>query len=291
MNASPTVFVDGAYVAREDARISIFDRGFLFGDSIYETVRTRGGKVLFWRDHLERLRRSAALLEIDLGEHGRDPLPILRELIARNELDSARLRVVVSRGVGGRDQVDGFTPTWVVIPEPFEPLSDDAYARGIVAVLVHVRRNAATSLNPEIKSGNLLNNVLARREAVRVGAAEGVLVNQQGYLAEGALSNLFWVGTSGELFTPALDVGILPGITREKILRVAREAGRPVHEVRERPEALDQAAEIFMTSTSWEALAVTTWNGHRVGTGGEGSVTRSMRARLRSLYEMPEEVA
>jgi branched-chain amino acid aminotransferase len=285
------LYVGGRFVPRSDARISVLDRGFLYGDSIYETVRARSGRILFWRDHVERLRRSAAMLEIDLGASAQDPLPLVREVIARSDLADARIRIIVTRGEGAADQLDGFLPTWVVIPEAFAPLSEEAYEAGISAVLVHVRRNAAASLNPEIKSGNLLNNILAKREAVRAGAGEGVLVNPHGFLAEGSYSNLFWMDETGMLRTPSLSVGILPGITREKILRVAREAGVPALEVREEPDALDRASEIFFTSTSWEALSVTKWNGRPVGSGAGGPMARMLRERLRALYDDPAETA
>ena len=160
---------------------------------------------------------------------------------------------------------------------------------GVSAILVSVRRLGVASLNPEIKSSNLLNNLLARREAVRAGAAEGILLNPRGFLAEGAHSNLFWLGQDRILRTPALDVGILPGITREKVLAVARKLGIAVAEVEEPPEALIDAREIMLTSTSWEVLSVTRYNGSMVGDGRQGEVARALREGLRRLYDDPQE--
>jgi branched-chain amino acid aminotransferase len=283
------LYVRGSFVPDSQAVISVLDRGFLYGDAVYETVRSAGGKILFWSDHEQRLHHSAHLLGIDIGPGSPDPLAILKELLGRNDLADARLRLVVTRGAGDRDQLTGFVPSWVVLCEPFTPPGEEFYAAGIRAVRVATVRNAVASLNPEIKSCNLLNNSLARREAIARDAQEGVMLNPQGFLAEGAFSNLFWVDAGGRLSTPALSVGILPGVTRQKVLLVARRAGLTVREVEARPEELDAAREIFLTSTSWEVLGVTTWNGSPVGDGREGARARSLRAALRRLYDEPGE--
>lgn len=285
------VYVQGRYVPDGEATISVLDRGFLYGDSVYETVRAARGKILFWRDHEERLRRSARLLGIEIEPGRRDPLAILRELLARNHLAEARLRLIVTRGVGDRDQLEGFSPSWVILCEPYAPPSIERYAAGIAAVLVGTVRNATASLNPEIKSCNLLNNWLARREALARGAHEGLMLNPHGFLAEGSFSNLFWVDASGEIRTPALEVGILPGVTRQKILALAGRMGLPAREVSAPPGELDSAREIFVTSTSWEVMSVTAYNGALVGDGREGTLARDLRAALRRLYEEPGESA
>jgi branched-chain amino acid aminotransferase len=285
------LYVQGRFVPEDEARISVLDRGFLYGDSIYETVRARGGRILFWRDHEARLERSASLLGIEIDCERPDILSVLHELLRRNALAGARLRLIVTRGVGDRDQLAGFTPAWVVLCEAFEPLPEERYEEGIAAVLVQVVRQAVASLNPEIKSCNLLNNHLARREALARGAVEGVMANPQGFLAEGAFTNLFWVTAEGALRTPSLSVGILPGVTRQKILALARTEGIPVEEVTAPPDELRGAREIFLTSTSWEVLSVTAWNGERVGTGRQGELARTLRAALRRLYDAPGESA
>jgi len=284
-------FVQGRFVPQEEATVSVLDRGFLYGDSIYETLRSRNGKVLFWKDHHERLHRSARLLDLEIGREEPDPLAILRELMKRNNLATARMRIIVSRGTGGRDQLDGFTPTWVVTIEPFIELTEEEYREGVAAILVSTRRMPIAALSPEIKSSNLLNNLLARREAVRAGAAEGILLNPAGLLAEGAHSNLLWVSPAGTLCTPPCSVGILRGVTRDKVLRAAHALGMPAAEVEAGPEALEQAQEIMLTSTSWEVLSVTRYNGRKVGAGARGEFSRRLREALRALYDDAEETA
>lgn len=282
-------FVKGVYVPEEEARVSVADRGFLFGDSIYETVRSLGGRILFWDDHADRLRHSGEMLEIPVSPEPYDLLTVLRQLLRRNGLEDARLRIVVTRGVGGPDQLDGFEPTWVVLVEPFATLSDNEYESGAAAVLVTVTRHSRASLDPEIKSSNLLNNLLARRQARRQGAAEGIMLNSEGLLAEGAHSNLFWVSKEGVLCTPSRGVGILPGVTRHKVLGIADSLSIPTEEVEAFPEQLLEAVEIILTSTSWEVLAVTTYNGEPVGNGRQGKVARSLHQGLRDLYQVEGE--
>ncbi|MBD3162328.1 MAG: hypothetical protein GF346_08295 [Candidatus Eisenbacteria bacterium] len=282
-------YLQGGYVPQEEARVSVLDRGFLFGDSIYEAIRSVDGKPVFYRDHLARLHHSAELLGFDLTGGTPDLRAIMRELLRRNGIEDSRMRIVVTRGTGGRDQISGFTPTWVVTIEPFATLPDEEYERGVAAVLVSVARTGVASLNPEIKSSNLLNNILARQEAVRKGAAEGVMLNPDGLLAEGAYSNLFWVDAAGILRTPSLEVGILPGVTRQKVIVAARAAGLAVAEDTAGPEALESAREILLTSTSWEVIPVTRWNGAVVGSGRRGEIAAMLRDRLRALYHEDEE--
>jgi branched-chain amino acid aminotransferase len=282
-------FTQGAYVHERDARVSVLDRGFLFGDSVYETLRAHHGRILFWKDHSARLSHSAQALGIPIGSVEPDPLEILRELLRRNGLEDARMRIIVTRGVGAGYEFEGLTPTWVVTCEPFEPPSEDTYAQGVDVVIVGITRHAVASLNPEIKSSNLLNNILARREAMAAGAVEGLLLNPEGFVAEGAHSNVFWVAGDGAVCTPALSVGILPGITRMKLIERARAEGLSVREVHARRGELEGAKEIFLTSTSWEALSVARLDGRQVGGGTRGAIAQMLRDRLRALYEREEE--
>jgi branched-chain amino acid aminotransferase len=278
-------FVQGVYLPVEEARVPVIDRGFLYGDSVYETVRSVGGRILFWDDHALRLHQSAAMLGFELEPQPYDLLEVMRQLLVRNRLEDARIRIIVTRGVGGRDQIDGFVPTWVVLIEPFQTFDESEYRKGVAAVLVSVRRLGTETLNPEIKSSNLLNNLLARREARLQGAAEGIMLNPKGLLAEGAHSNLFWVTQKGVLRTPSRSAGILPGVTRQKVLELARSQSIPLEEVEALPDELDSAREILLTSTSWEVLGVTRYNAHLVGTGRQGEITRQLHQDLRDLYE------
>ncbi len=281
-------FVQGSYLAEEESRVSVLDRGFLYGDSVYETMRIVQGRILFFEEHRERLQRSAERLGIEIVNPEYDLLEVVTELVRRNRIEEAQVRVIVTRGIGGRDQLAGFRPTWIVEIESFVPMPEEQYRAGVGAVLVSIVRHGVDCLDPAIKSSNLLNTLLARREAIREGATEGIMTNPEGHLAEGAHTNLFWVGPDRTVRTPALSVGILPGVTRQKVIECARAGRIPLEEVACRPEALDDAEEIFLTSTTLEVLAVTIYNGRVVGSAREGETTRCLRQALRRLYSLQE---
>lgn len=279
---TPYAWLNGAFLPERDARISIFDRGFLYGDTLYETLRTHRGRVVFWSEHARRLARSCELahFEIDLARY--DLRAVSEELARRNGLEPARIRITLSRGSGDPDQIDGFETTWVTSARPLTPPTEERYRLGVRALIVTVRRTPSNTLDPEIKSGNYLLNLLARREARLLGATEGIMLNGEGFVAEGASSNLFWV-RGGRLETPRTSVGILHGVTRKKVLELAA-TRMPVEEVEAPPERLDDATEIFLTSTSWEALPITNWNGRVVAPEG-GPVAHWLRAELHRLYD------
>jgi branched-chain amino acid aminotransferase len=274
--------IDGAVVPGEAARVSVFDNGFTFGDSVYETLRTYGGRPFALDRHLRRLRRSASRIAVDvpLGDdvlRGR-----LDALLAAAANPESYVRLIVTRGVGDVsyrfDRIHG--PTVVMIAKPFEAPPEEAYSGGIAASLSSVRRNHRTALDPAIKSCNLLNNVLAVREAQGRGASEALMLNLEGDLAEGASSNVFLV-RDGVVRTPSLDSGILPGITREIVLELLPSLGIEGREERLRADDLLGADEVFVTSSLREALPVRSVDGRLVGDGRPGPVTRRILAGFR----------
>ena len=272
--------VDGRIVPAEDARVSILDTGFTHGDSVYETLRTYGGRPFELTRHLQRLRASAARLGFAIGQ-GDDVLRTrLHEVLERAANAESYIRLIVSRGVGDIsyhfDRVRG--PTLVMVVKPFEPLREEDYTRGIDVALVSVRRNAKDALDPAIKSCNLLNNVLAVREAQSRGAIEGLMLNAAGEVAEGASSNVFVV-RDGVVRTPPLDAGILAGITRQVALELCRDLGIPAREERLSTADLFAADEVFITSTLKETAPVSAVDDRRIGDGRPGPVTlRLLRA-------------
>jgi branched-chain amino acid aminotransferase len=279
---SERISVNGTITPPEEARVSPLDRGFLFGDSVYETLRTYGGRPFRLDRHLERLRRSAEALAIP---HERAPVDVGREIertLASAANDESAVRVVLSRGPGpiGYDPEACGPPTVVIYVRPCPPIPDAWWREGIDVAIVRVTRNASTSLDPAIKCSNLLNNFLAWREARRLGAYEPILPNLEDRLAEGASSNLFLV-RGGRLLTPPLSEGILGGITREAVLDLARQHGLPAAEEALGPDDLRRADEAFITSTLKGILPVRRCDGWPVHDGRPGPVTR----RLMGLYE------
>jgi branched-chain amino acid aminotransferase len=265
--------VNGNVVPAEQARVSVLDNGFTFGDAVYETLRTYAGRPFHLDRHLERLRASAARLGFSPAFGDEVFAQRLDELLARAGNEESYIRVILTRGEGDIsyrfDRVKG--PTLVMVVKPFEPPPERDYAEGIPVVIASVRRNHPRALDPAIKSNNLLNNILAVREGQARGAVETILLNDAGEVAEGASSNVFVV-KGGRAATPPLAAGILPGITRHLVLDLCREVGVPAREETLRVPDLLAADEIFITSTTKEAAPVRTIDGRPVGSGKPGPV-------------------
>jgi branched-chain amino acid aminotransferase len=277
------VHVDGHICLPEQAKISVFDRGFLYGDSVYETIGTVRGRLFALSDHLDRLERSAGRLALRLPPRTEIERAIVETVAAAGNAES-RVRVIVTRG-GGKldlDPASAGEPRLVVIVGPLGGPSLEMYDRGVAVAIVSVTRNLPGAIDPAIKSGNYLNNVLALSEARRrPGVHEAILLSATGSVAEGASSNVFGV-KAGVIFTPALSVGILDGVTRGKVIQLARDAGIPCREPEFlAPDELRGADEIFLTSAARGVLPVTEIDGQPVATGTPGPVTR----RMMELYE------
>ncbi len=266
--------INGTITPAAEARVSVLDNGFTFGDSVYETLRTYGGRPFHLDRHLARLRHSATRIGVDLPWSDREFAAHLDALLARAGNPESYIRLIVSRGVGDIsyhfDRVQG--PTIVMAVKPYEPLPEVQRVEGVPVVVVSVRRNSPQALDPAIKSCNLLNNILAVREAQARGAVEAILLNERGEVAEGASSNVFVV-KNGIARTPPLSAGILPGITRDVILERAAAVGVTMREETLRVADLIAADEVFITSTLKEAAPVSTVDGHPVGAGRPGLIT------------------
>jgi len=267
--------VNGNVVPAEQARVSVLDNGFTFGDAVYETLRTYAGRPFHLDRHLERLRASAARLGFAAPFGDEVFARRLDELLARAGNEESYIRIILTRGEGDIsyrfDRVQG--PTLVMVVKPFEPPPERDYAEGIPVVIASVRRNHPRALDPAIKSNNLLNNILAVREGQARGAVETILLNDLGEVAEGASSNVFVV-KGGWAATPPLAAGILSGITRRLVLDLCREAGVPAREETLLVADLFAADEVFITSTTKEAAPVRTIDGKPVGSGRPGPVHR-----------------
>jgi branched-chain amino acid aminotransferase len=277
------VHVGGRIVPPEEARISVFDRGFLFGDSVYETVGTVGGRPFALSEHLDRLVRSAERIGLSLLPRPQIEQAIASTLAAAGNAE-ARIRVIVTRGESGADldPAAAGAPQLVVIVFPLSAPTSDMYEKGVAAEIVSITRNHPRAIDPAVKSGNYLNNVLALGEARRrSGAYEAILCAPGGSVAEGSTSNVFAV-RSGEVWTPALSVGILDGVTRGQVLALCRDHGIPWAEVEHlTPDQLKSAQEVFITSATRGVLPVTSIDRQPVGDGKPGPVTR----RLIGLYQ------
>lgn len=274
-------YLNRTFVREEEAHISILDHGFLYGDGVYETLRTYGGKFFMLDRHLGRLRRSATSIGLHVPISDPEWAAVLREALQRNGLVDAWLRITISRGEGepGLDPNLCKQPTLVVIIRPFRPLQEALYQEGVRLALVSVRRNLPAAHPPRIKSLSFLNNILAKHEAMRSSAFDGLMLNAEGYLTECTTSNIFLVKT-GKLCTPSLECGILGGITREVVLQLAQENGVAHEEGRYKPEDAFHADECFLTNTSMELMPVREIDQSSIRDGSPGQVTR----RLHHLF-------
>jgi branched-chain amino acid aminotransferase len=281
---SVRVFLDGRVCLPEQARVSVFDRGFLYGDSVYETIGTVAGRLFALDEHLDRLERSAQRIGLRVPPRAEIERAILTTLEAAANAES-RVRVMVTRGSGqlGRPDLDPAAadqPRLVVIVSPLGAPTPEMLAEGVSVAVVSVQRNNPRAMDPAVKSGNYLNNVLALGEARRAGAYEAILCADDGSVAEGASSNVFVV-RAGAVRTPALEVGILDGITRSKVIALCGAHGIPVEQGRVTPAELRAADEAFITSATRGVLPVTRVDGRAVADGAPGPVTR----RLIRLYD------
>ena len=281
--AEAIVNVNGVTTAGDRAVVSVFDHGFLYGDGVYETLRTYNRRPFLPDRHLARLRASAARLSLEVPPSDAELESRMRDTMRGvNAQGEVTLRILVTRGVGdlGYDPAVCRTPTVVIIARPHRESPDRVQRDGVRLVVASVVRNHPRSVDPVIKSNNLLNNVLAMQEAVREGAYEAILLNHRGELAECSQSNLFVV-RDGVVLTPPLDAGLLEGVTRNLLFEVGAGAGVPVREAVLRETDLASVDELFITSTTREVVPVVRVGDHVIGPGSPGPVTRRLLARLR----------
>ncbi len=275
------IYLNDRFVKEEEAVVSVFDHGFLYGDGVYETIRSYGSRIFMRDQHLARLRRSADAigLTIPIPEH-RWPA-LLHEAMVQNDVGHERtdayLRITISRGAGdiGLDPALCPTPTVVIMTKPLHPPSPEQYRIGVNLIVAQTRRNLPSALSPQIKATNFLNNILAKREAIVAGAFDSILLNWESHLTECTVSNLFFF-RAGRLCTPALACGLLDGITRDIVISLAQEAQIPVDEGHFGIEAIHKADECFLTNTSMEVMPVTMIDGHPVGNGTPGLLTQKL---------------
>ena len=267
---------------QQEAYISVLDHGFLFGDSVYEVVSTHHGRLCFVQEHLKRLQNSARALSLEIPLADDAMIREIEKTVEAAGNPESYIRIIVTRGVGEIDiDPESCTrPNVLILVKPAMPYPEENYTHGIKVALVSVKRNPKEALNPSIKTGNYLNNILAKVEAREAGAADALMLNPTGQLTECTTSNFFFVRDQ-RLMTPSLECGILSGITREVVLRLARENGVLVEVGEWPPEILQGAEEAFITGTVKRVMPVTSLDGRPIGEGKPGPITKMMMR----LYE------
>ncbi|OGS23496.1 MAG: hypothetical protein A2314_05570 [Elusimicrobia bacterium RIFOXYB2_FULL_50_12] len=251
------VFLNGAIVTENRAKISVFDRGFLYGDGVYETMLCRNGGVFLLKEHIARLFRSARMIALPLPWTQKYFHSAVEKTVAANSLDGARVRVTVSRGRGavGYTGKIAARPTLVIAAVKFNGWPRGLYENGVGIIISVVRRNHPLCIPPASKSANCLNQILAAQDAKRRDAFEAILLNTDGFVAEGTISNIFIV-KNNRLLTPSLETGILDGVTRRAVIRLARRHGIEVAETLLKPDDVINADECFITSSTLGVMPV-----------------------------------
>jgi branched-chain amino acid aminotransferase len=286
--------VNGRITDGTSAVVPVLDHGFLYGEGVYEVIRTYSGKLFLFDRHMQRMRQSAAMIrlpvpfdDVELQARIAETIAVLdRERGARGHGPETYVRVLLTRGIGEISYNPAFcrNPTLVIIVKPLVPQPAEVYERGVKVVLVPIVRNHPGSVSPLIKSNNLLNNALAAQQAFRESAFEAVMRNYRGELSECSLSNLFVV-RNGAALTPPIDAGLLAGITRAFLFEVGGAADVPVAEAPLRDADLLEADEAFLTGTTLELVPIVRVDDKTIGIGQPGPITRKLLQQFRSMAQ------
>lgn len=278
------IYVDGSFVAEEEAKLSVFDHGLLYGDGVFEGIRAYYGRVFRLQAHIDRLYDSARSINLDPGLTKEEMTWVVLETCRRNNLRDAYIRLVVTRGKGdlGLDPRKCSRASVFCIAAAIELYPAELYEKGLEVVTLGTRRNAPDALDPRIKSLNYLNNIIAKMEATRAGAPEGLFLNKEGYVAEATGDNIFII-KDGDLITPPPFVGLLEGVTRNTVMELAAGAGIPVYEKVFTRHDVYTADECFLTGTAAELIPVVKADGRLIGTGQPGPITRDLIVMFREL--------
>ncbi|MHC1626897.1 MAG: branched-chain-amino-acid transaminase [Methanoculleaceae archaeon] len=279
------IYLNGRFVPEDEARVSVFDHGLLYGDGVFEGIRAYNGRIFRLGQHLDRLYDSAKTIDLTIPLTREEFAEVIKETVRKNDLRDAYIRPIVTRGVGtmGLDPRKCPEPTVICIATEWGAMYGDLYEKGLCAVTVSIRRNAAESLPPNIKSLNYLNNILAKIEANYKGGDEAIIFDTNGYISEGSGDNLFVV-KNGVMVTPPT-LNNLRGITRAAVIELAEQHGIPVREQNIGYFDLYTADEVMVTGTAAEIAPITTIDGRKIGSGRPGPITRQLMEMFRALTE------
>jgi len=278
------IYIDGEYYDKENARISVYDHGLLYGDGVFEGIRSYNGKVFKCKEHIDRLYESAHAISIEIPMNKEEMTEAMLQTIKTNNLKDVYVRLVVTRGIGdlGLDPKKCPKACVIIIADKIELYPPEIYEKGLGLVTAATPRNHQEALNPRIKSLNYLNNILAKLEGNEAGVKEVVMLNLDGYVCECSADNILLV-KNGALKTPPPSAGILKGITRDTIMEVARSAGRQVFEENITRYDLYTADEVFLCGTGAELIAAIRIDGRVIGTGKPGPVFQDLLERFRAM--------
>lgn len=287
MSAVPLqIYIDGNFYPQEDAKISVFDHGLLYGDGVFEGIRFYNDRVFRLEQHIARLFDSAKAIHLTIPATREEICEMTLATIRKNDLHDGYIRLVVTRGVGSL----GLSPyhckqaSIIVIASTISLYPAEKYEKGLILATCGTRRPSHDSLSPAVKSLNYLSNIMAKVEAMAAGAEEGVMLNTSGYVAECTGDNIFIV-KNGVIYTPTVGSGSLYGITRSVVMELAAEAGIPLKEIEMSRYDLYTADEVFLTGTAAEVVPVSEYDKRVIGAGEPGKITRQLITAFRNLVQ------
>ncbi len=278
------VYVSGKLVDKDDAKVSVYDHGFLYGDGVFEGLRSYGGKVFRLEQHLDRLWKSARAIWLEIPLSREAMASAVNDTVQKNGIQDGYIRLVVTRGAGGLglDPTRTSDPQVIIIADRISLYPPEFYEQGLEIVTASTIRNHPAALSPRIKSLNYLNNILAKIEGLQAGCIEALMLNHKGEISECTGDNIFLV-KSGVLYTPSIDAGILEGITRDAVIELAQEAGHEVREVGLTRHDVYIADECFLTGTAAEVIPVVKIDGRAIGAGKPGPITNELIEKFHRL--------
>jgi branched-chain amino acid aminotransferase len=284
MNKSGLVYQNGAFISPQEAKVSIFDRGFLYGDSIYEVTLTYQGKPFLVEEHLDRLWHSADGIGLSIQMKREELTRIIHEGARKLGLERQYIRIIITRGIGdlGLDPALGEEQTTLILFKELPALDTALYEKGVTLFTSEVLRNPKKSMDPSVKSGNYLNNVLAIKQAREAGAYDAVMLNAKGYVTESTSANI-WMVLGESIITPPLEAGLLGGITRQKVMELGKAQGFDIKEQNFTVDTLKSANEVFITSSTREVLPVTQVDNQVIGLGVPGPKTKELHKHYKTF--------
>jgi branched-chain amino acid aminotransferase len=276
------VYIDGQFYPKEEAKVSVFDHGFLYGDGVFEGIRAYNGRVWRLTEHLDRLYASAKAICLEIPISWSEMEEVVLETLRLNKLRDAYIRLVVSRGMGdlGLDPRKCPRASIICIADTISLYPAEVYEIGMNVISVSTRRNAVDTTSPQIKSLNYLTGIMAKISAITLGYPEVIMLNQNGYVTEGTGDNIFII-KKGKIITPPAYLGILPGITRQAVMDIAGELGYPVAEGVFTLFDVYTADECFLTGTAAEVVPVVQADSRSIGDGRPGEITQHLIRRFR----------
>ena len=275
------VYISGTLYEKEDAKISVFDHGLLYGDGVFEGIRSYAGKVFRMEGHVDRLWNSAKAIALEIPMTKEEMALAIEETLRVNGLKEGYIRVIVTRGSGtlGLNPYLCSDPQVIIITDSISLYPQKLYEEGLELVTVSVQRNHPAALSPRIKSLNYLNNILAKLEGIKAGTLEALMLNHKGEVAECTGDNIFLV-RNGELLTPPIDAGILEGITRDVVMELGAALGIPVREIALTKHDVYIADECFLCGTAAEVIPVVICDSRTIGDGTPGPITKQLIERF-----------